>query len=85
MLFCLMLTPSFFAGCMNQQLELTTRRTLNTLPDLQYQQVIDNSGDDRLEPGASSLSGGRRAGLDPGDRQRQLDAGLDHRTGNPRG
>ncbi len=29
-------------GCMNQQLQLTTRRTLGSLPDLQYQQVIDN-------------------------------------------
>jgi hypothetical protein len=30
------------AGCLHRQLEFTARRTLNTLPDLQYQQVMDN-------------------------------------------
>jgi hypothetical protein len=30
------------SGCMNQQLQFSTRRTANTLPDLQYQQVMDN-------------------------------------------
>jgi hypothetical protein len=30
------------SGCMNQQLQFSTGRTANTLPDLQYQQVIDN-------------------------------------------
>jgi len=29
-------------GCMNQQLQVTARRTISGLPDLQYQQVIDN-------------------------------------------
>ena len=38
----LALFPGFAAGCMHRQLEFTTRRTLNTLPDLQYQQVMDN-------------------------------------------
>ncbi len=32
----------FSGGCLNRQLELTTRRTVNTLPDLNYQQVMDN-------------------------------------------
>jgi len=27
---------------MNQQLQVTARRTISGLPDLQYQQVIDN-------------------------------------------
>ncbi len=39
---CSLLLLSLCMGCMSQQLELTTRRTLSTLPDLQYQQVIDN-------------------------------------------
>jgi hypothetical protein len=39
---CLLLVIVPTTGCMPHQLELTTRRTLNTLPDLQYQQVIDN-------------------------------------------
>jgi len=30
------------SGCMNQQLQFSTQRTANTLPDLQYQQVMDN-------------------------------------------
>ncbi len=30
------------AGCMHDQLRYTARRTSRTLPDLQYQQVIDN-------------------------------------------
>jgi hypothetical protein len=29
-------------GCMNQQLRLSACRNVNTLPDLQYQQVVDN-------------------------------------------
>ncbi len=35
----LLVLPS---GCINQQLQFSTRRTANTLPDLQYQQVMDN-------------------------------------------
>ncbi len=30
------------SGCLSHQLESTARQTTNTLPDLQYQQVIDN-------------------------------------------
>jgi hypothetical protein len=29
-------------GCMNQQLRFSANRTIKTLPDLQYQQVVDN-------------------------------------------
>jgi hypothetical protein len=39
---CSLLLLACSAGCLNHQLEFTTRRTLNTLPDLSYQQVIDN-------------------------------------------
>ena len=39
---CSLLMLSLSMGCMSQQLELTTRRALSTLPDLHYQQVIDN-------------------------------------------
>jgi hypothetical protein len=38
-------------GCMNQQLRLTTRRTLNILPDLQYQQIVDNLAAIASNPG----------------------------------
>ena len=38
----LTLTLVFASGCLHHQLELTTRRALNTLPDLHYQQVMDN-------------------------------------------
>ena len=48
---CLLLTVSLSTGCMSQQLEMTTRRTLNTLPDLQYQQVIDNLATIAANPG----------------------------------
>jgi hypothetical protein len=37
----LSLIPSA-SGCVSQPLRLATRRNANTLPDLQYQQVIDN-------------------------------------------
>jgi hypothetical protein len=40
--FCLALFPVIAVGCLHRQLEFTARRTLNTLPDLQYQQVMDN-------------------------------------------
>ena len=49
--FCSLLLPVVAAGCMNRQLELTTRRTLNTLPDLHYQQVIDNLAAVAANPG----------------------------------
>ena len=39
------------SGCMNQQLRFATRRTVNTLPDLQYQQVIDNLATIAANPG----------------------------------
>ena len=38
-------------GCMSQQLQFTTRRTVNALPDLQYQQVIDNLAKIASNPG----------------------------------
>jgi hypothetical protein len=38
----LIMLLGFASGCMNQQLQFSTRRTTNTLPDLQYQQVMDN-------------------------------------------
>jgi hypothetical protein len=38
-------------GCLSRQLELTTRRTLSTLPDLNYQQVIDNLAAAASNPG----------------------------------
>ncbi len=39
------------AGCMSQQLQFSTRRTANTLPDLQYQQVMDNLAMIAANPG----------------------------------
>src|ERR1035441_10060812 len=48
---CTLLMPLFAAGCMNRQLELTTGRTLSTLPDLQYQQIIDNLAAVASNPG----------------------------------
>ena len=39
------------SGCMNQQLQFSTRRTANTLPDLQYQQVMDNLAMIAANPG----------------------------------
>ncbi len=39
-------------GCMNQQLRLTARRNLNILPDLQYQQVVDNLAAIASNPGS---------------------------------
>lgn len=39
------------SGCMNQQLRLATRRNVNTLPDMQYQQVIDNLAAIASKPG----------------------------------
>ena len=38
-------------GCMSQQLRFTARRTVNALPDLQYQQVIDNLAKIAANPG----------------------------------
>jgi hypothetical protein len=48
---CSVLLLAFSPGCLNRQLELTTRRTLNTLPDLNYQQVIDNLAAVAANPG----------------------------------
>jgi hypothetical protein len=39
------------SGCMNQQLQFSTRRTTNTLPDLQYQQIMDNLAMIAANPG----------------------------------
>jgi hypothetical protein len=38
-------------GCMSQQLQFTARRTVNALPDLQYEQVIDNLAKIASNPG----------------------------------
>ena len=46
-LFMLGLAP----GCMSQQLGFTARRTVSALPDLQYQQVIDNLAKIASNPG----------------------------------
>ena len=48
---CLVVLLAFSSGCLSRQLELTTRRTLNTLPDLNYQQVIDNLAAVAANPG----------------------------------
>ena len=42
---------SLAPGCMSQQLRFTTRRTVSALPDLQYQQVIDNLAKMASNPG----------------------------------
>ena len=39
------------SGCMTQQLRFTARRTVNALPDLQYQQVVDNLAKIASNPG----------------------------------
>lgn len=39
------------SGCMSQQLRFTARRTVNALPDLQYQQVVDNLAKIASNPG----------------------------------
>jgi hypothetical protein len=39
------------SGCMSQQLRFTTLRTLNSLPDLHYQQVVDNLAKIASNPG----------------------------------
>ena len=39
------------SGCMNQQLRIATNRTVKTLPDLQYQQVVDNLATIASNPG----------------------------------
>ena len=42
---------SQLSGCMSQQLRFTARRTVNALPDLQYQQVVDNLAKIASNPG----------------------------------
>ena len=37
-----LLLPGLASGCMSQQLRYSTGQTVSALPDLQYQQVIDN-------------------------------------------
>jgi len=50
-LFLSIVAGGLASGCMNQQLRLTTNRTVNTLPDLQYQQVVDNLATIASNPG----------------------------------
>jgi hypothetical protein len=47
----LVLFPVLAVGCLHRQLEFTARRTLNTLPDLHYQQVMDNLAAAASNPG----------------------------------
>jgi hypothetical protein len=47
----LSITMLLTSGCMNQQLQFSARRTANTLPDLQYQQVMDNLAMIAANPG----------------------------------
>jgi hypothetical protein len=42
---------SLAPGCMSQQLQFTTRRTVSGLPDVHYQQVIDNLAKIASNPG----------------------------------
>jgi hypothetical protein len=49
--FLAMLALGFVPGCIGQQLRFTARRTVNALPDLQYQQVIDNLAKLASNPG----------------------------------
>jgi len=63
----------FFPGCLSRQLELTTRRTLSTLPDLNYQQVIDNLAAAASNPGVLPYLAVAGQGSGSGHRQRQLD------------
>jgi hypothetical protein len=46
-----MVLPGFAVGCLHRQLEFTGRRTLSTLPDLHYQQVMDNLAAAASNPG----------------------------------
>jgi hypothetical protein len=48
---CSMLVLVFSAGCLHRQLEFTTHRTLSTLPELHYQQVMDNLAAVASNPG----------------------------------
>ena len=41
----------FLSGCMSRQLQFTARRTINALPELQYQQVVDNLAKIGSNPG----------------------------------
>ena len=49
--FLAMLALGLTPGCMSQQLRFTALRTVNALPDLQYQQVIDNLAKIAANPG----------------------------------
>lgn len=48
---CALCILLFSAGCVSRQLELTTLRTLDTLPDLTYQQVMNNLAAIAATPG----------------------------------
>ncbi len=49
--FLAILALGLISGCMSQQLQFTARRTVNVLPDLQYEQVIDNLAKIAANPG----------------------------------
>jgi hypothetical protein len=50
-LFLSLLVLGLASGCMSQQLRFTTLKTVNALPDLQYQQVVDNLAKIASNPG----------------------------------
>jgi hypothetical protein len=51
-LILIILVVSVASGCMNQQLRRTACRNLSTLPELQYQQVVDNLAATASNPGS---------------------------------
>jgi hypothetical protein len=51
LLFVWIVVLAQLCGCMSQQLRFTARRTVNALPDLQYQQVVDNLAKIASNPG----------------------------------
>lgn len=50
-LFLILLCASVASGCMNRQLRWAACRIVNTLPELQYQQVVDNLAATASNPG----------------------------------
>ena len=46
-----MMQVCLLSGCMSRQLQFTARRTINALPELQYQQVVDNLAKIGSNPG----------------------------------
>ena len=49
--FLAMLLFGLVPGCVGRQLQFTARRTVNALPDLQYEQVVDNLAKTAANPG----------------------------------